>query len=471
MSADIATLSLTEMADAIRDGEVSSRQATESCIGRLEAAQPKLNCLIALEAERAMEAAADADADLARGHLRGPLHGVPLAHKDLFYRSGRVATCGSAIRRDFVPDHTATVLERLDAAGAIDLGTLHMAEFAMGPSGHNVPFGDCRNPWDTRCIPGGSSSGVGAATAARLIYGGLGSDTAGSIRLPAACCGLVGLKPTQTRISRHGVMPLSFSLDNAGPLTRTARDCARLTTVIAGADPRDPTCSLEPVPDYEDGIDGGVENLRIGIPSNYFFDDVDEEVRAALDRTIEVFQTLGASTLPVRVPDLDHVNNLTNILLNSEAATVHGPWMRDRPEDYSPEIRGRLEPGYFIPATRYLEALRLRGVLTEEFIGTGFAGADVLFTPLLPFPVPQLDATRFSAAGGLPAFLAAMTRCTRAVNYLGLPALSVPCGFSAGGTPFSFQLIGRPFAEGSLLRAAHAYQQATDWHRRIPMVH
>lgn len=470
MTGDIGSLSLTELADAIRGGEVSSSEATELCIGRLEAAHPRLNCLVSLRAESAMEAAAAADADLARGDLRGPLHGVPLAHKDLFYRSGLVSTCGSTIRRDFVPDHTATVLERLDAAGAIDLGTLHMVEFAMGPSGHNVPFGDCRNPWDTNRITGGSSSGVGAATAARLIFGGLGSDTAGSIRLPAACCGLVGLKPTQTRISRYGVMPLSFSLDNAGPLARTARDCARLTTVIAGADLRDPTCSLEPVPDFEEGIDGGVETLRIGIPSNYFFDDVDGEVRAALDQAIEVFQTLGASMVPVRVPDLDRVNDLTNIILTSEAATIHARWMRDRPEDYSPEIRGRLEPGYFISATQYLEASRLRGPLTDAFVAQSFAGVDVLFTPLLPFPVPELDATRFSAAGGLPAFLATMTRCTRPVNYLGLPALSVPCGFSAGGTPFSFQLIGRPFAEGPLLRAAHAYQQATDWHCREPVV-
>ena len=468
MSGTIESLSLTALAGAIRAGEVSSSQATEVCIRRLEAAQPRLNCLIALHAERAMEDAAAADDEQAKGHLRGPLHGVPLAHKDLFYRAGRVATCGSAIRRDFVPDHTATVLERLDAAGTVDLGTLNMAEFAMGPSGHNVHFGDCRNPWDPKCIPGGSSSGTGAATAARLVFGGLGSDTAGSIRLPAACCGLVGLKPTQGRISRHGVMPLSFSLDNAGPLTRTARDCARLATVISGADPMDPTTSREPVPDYEAGIDAGLAGLRIGVPSTYYFDDVDDEVGRSLDRALEVLEASGAATVPVEVPELGRINDLTNILLTAEAATLHARWMRERPGDYAPEILSRLEPGCAIPAIQYLEAARLRGPLTRDFVETAFAGADVLFTPLLPFPVPELDATRFGGAAGLPAYLARMTRCTRAVNYLGLPALSVPCGFAAAGTPIAFQLIGRPFAEGLLLRVAQAYQEATDWHEKEP---
>lgn len=466
MSDEVAALSLTAVADAIRERRLSAREVTELAIARIERAGPRLNCFLSLDAEAALEAAKRADAELARGRVRGALHGVPLAHKALFYRKGRIASCGSAIRRDFVPATTASVLERLDGVGAIDLGSLNMSEFALGPTGHNAHFGDCRNPWNPERIAGGSSSGSAAAAAARLIYGALGSDTAGSIRLPAACCGLVGLKPTQTRVSRHGVMPLSFSLDCVGPLARTVRDCARLAGVIAGADRADPTSSLEPVPDYEAGLNGGVKGLKIGVPANYFYDEVTE--KGALARSLEVYRSLGAEPVPVKVPEPRRLNDLAVIIQGAEAATIHARWMRTRAQDYSAEVRGRLEAGYQLAATQYLEASRLRAPLLREFAQSVFERVDILHAPVMAGAAPGLDETRFGAAPDFPALIAAMTRCTRPISYLGLPALSVPCGFAADGMPLGFQLVGPPFSEALLLRAGHAYEQATDWHEAAP---
>jgi aspartyl-tRNA(Asn)/glutamyl-tRNA(Gln) amidotransferase subunit A len=463
-------MTLTEAATAIRRRQVSARQLTLLCLERIARAQPRLNCFVSLDADKALKTASDADADLAHGHIRGPLHGVPLAHKDLFYRRGHISTCGSEIRRHYVPSRSATVLDRLDKAGAINLGTLHMSEFAMGASGHNAHLGDCRNPWNLEHIPGGSSSGPAAATAARLVYAALGSDTGGSIRLPAACCGLVGLKPTQSRVSRFGVMPLSFSLDSVGTLTRTVRDCTRLMQIIAGVDPKDPTCSQEPVPDYEIGLDEGVTGLRIGVPTDYFYDGVTHEVRVCLEESLGVYRALGATVIPVELPNLARLNDLATIVQNAEASTLHAHWMRLRPQDYSAEVRSRLALGYFIPATLYLEALRLRASLLTEFVEAAFSQVSFLYTPILAVPPPTLESTRFVSSATLSKFLAAMTRLTRPINYLGLPALSIPCGFSANGLPIGFQLIGPPFKELLLLRAGHAYQQVTNWHKTAPTV-
>ncbi len=274
MSEELTHLSLTDVAEAIRTKQVSAVEVTAACLRRIERLQPKLNCFISIEAEAALKAAAVADADLARGVLRGSLHGVPLAHKDMFYRAGQVSTCGSKINRDFVPDHTATVLSRLEAAGAIYLGGLNMAEFALGPTGHNEHWGHCRNPWNPDYITGGSSSGSGSAVAARLTYGALGSDTGGSVRMPAGVCGVVGLKPTWGRVSRYGVMPLSFSLDTVGPLARTVQDCACLTRIIAGSDPMDSTSSTALVPDYEATLSEGMKGIKIGVPTNYYYDEL-----------------------------------------------------------------------------------------------------------------------------------------------------------------------------------------------------
>ena len=468
MGDDIHLMSLVELADAIAARQLSAVEVATATAARAERLQPVLNCFISLQAEAALESAAAADAALARGAAPGPLHGVPLAHKDMFYRTGHVTTCGSRIRRDFVPDHDSTALARLDRAGAIYLGGLNMAEFATGPTGHNEHWGDCRNPWNQAHISGGSSSGSGASVGGRVVYGALGSDTGGSVRLPSACCGVVGLKPTNGLVSRHGLMPLSYTLDTVGPLTRVVRDAARITGVIAGHDPLDPTSSQRPVPDYEAALAEGATGLRIGVPTDYFYDVATDEVRALMERSLDVFRAAGAEVVEVSVPDIARINHLSNVVLSSEAAAIHEPWIAGRPDDYQEQVRNRYEPGLHVPAVKYIQALSARAGLLREFVDTALAGVDALHTPGIPFPIPTRDETNVGGGERMAQMVAGLSWCTRAANYLGGPALIVPCGFTESGLPAAFQLMGRPFSEATLFRLGHAYQDATDWHTRAP---
>jgi len=465
---EIGDLTLAGVAQAIRDRRVSSREATAACLGRIADWQPAINCFIRLDAERALQEAAAADEALAKGKVRGALHGVPLAHKDMYYRAGTVATCGSKIRRDWIADRTATALARLDRAGALQLGTLNMAEFALGPTGHNEHFGHCRNPYSRDHVTGGSSSGSGAGTAARLFWGALGSDTGGSIRVPAAICNLVGIKPTTGRVSRSGAMPLSQTLDTVGPLARTVRDCAILLREIAGADPDDPTASTAPVPDYEAGLEDGAAGLRVAIPVGYFRGDMTAETERLFDTAVAELRKAGAAIVEVETPGIELMNQLGTIVLSAEAATFHAQWIRTRPEDYSDQVRARIEPGFYQPATRYLEALNLRAPLLERFGESVFAKADALLTPVLPGSVPTIAETDVGGSPSLGRMLYAMTRNTRPINYLGLPALSLPGGFTANGLPWGIQLVGRPFGEALLFRLGRAYERATEWASRAP---
>ena len=457
--------SLTDDQSLKNEGKVSSVELTQAALERAKTLGAELNCFALLEPDEALKAAKKADR--ARGK-RGPLHGVPLAHKDLFYRKGKVVACGSKIRQDFVAPVTATVLERMSAAGAVTLGALHMAEFAFSPTGYNEHYGHPRNPWNTAHVPGGSSSGSGAALAARIVFGSLGSDTGGSIRLPAAMCGLTGLKPTVTRVSRAGVMPLSHSIDCVGPLARTARDCARLMQVISGADPADPSCAAIPVPRYEAALDGKARGLRIGVPRSYFYDAVSPEIRRILEASLDAYRRLGAKVVEVDVPDLSVINTFMHIVMVVEAATIHRRWLQTRRGDYSDQVASRIEPGLLYPATRYAEALAMRATLTREFVDKALAKADVLHLPAVPVPVPTIDETTRGDPAEVARVIGRIGHCTRGLNYLGLPAVSVPCGFDAKGLPVGFQLAGRPFSEGVLLRAADAYQRVTDWHQRSP---
>jgi aspartyl-tRNA(Asn)/glutamyl-tRNA(Gln) amidotransferase subunit A len=465
---DVSSWSLAQAAGALRTHRISSVELTRACLARAEAANPQLNCFLAIEADSALAAAQRADDALACGDACGLLHGVPLAHKDMFYRAGKVTTGGTKIRRDFVPHKDSTIAKRLDAAGAVWLGALNMSEFAANPAGHNVHYGHCRNPWDPESITGGSSSGSAAAVGARACFGSIGSDTGGSIRVPAAVCGVVGLKPTYGLVSRHGALPRSWSLDCVGPLARTVEDCALLTQAIAGRDPLDPTSADLPVPDYVAGLRGGIEKLRIGVPANFFFDDVHPSVHTQLDSALQVLQRLGAECVKVVVPDQERLFTISDAVVKSEAATLHGRWIRERPQDYSLFVRSRIEAGFHIPATRYLEAVALRARILADFVARAFEHADVLFTPVLPIEVPKLAATEVGTPADVQRVIVALTRCTRNVNFLGLPALCVPCGFSSNGMPVGFQLIGRPFSEATLFRTGHAYESATDWHLRLP---
>jgi aspartyl-tRNA(Asn)/glutamyl-tRNA(Gln) amidotransferase subunit A len=468
MSAAIYDWSLTQAAEGLRARQVSSVELTRACLARAEAVNPGLNCFISIEAEDALAAAKRADDAIARGESRGPLHGVPLAHKDMFYRAGKVSTGGSKIRRDFIPGTDSAIAKRLEAAGAVWLGNLNMSEFAANPAGHNVHYGHCHNPWDPKSISGGSSSGSASAVAARACFGSIGSDTGGSVRLPAAVCGVVGLKPTYGRVSRHGALPRSWSLDSIGPLARTVEDCAVLAAAISGRDPLDPTTADVPVPDYSSLLHRPIRKLRLGVPSNFFFDSVDDSVRSRLDAAIDVLAGLGTAHVDVVVPDQARLFTISDAVVKSEAATLHGRWIEERPEDYSLFVRSRIEAGFHIPARRYLEAVALRGRILSDFVSRVFDTVDVLFTPVLPIQVPKLVETEVGTPTDVQRVIVDLTRCTRNINYLGLPAVSVPCGFTANGKPVGFQLIGRPFAEATLLRAGHAYQCATDWHTRSP---
>ena len=465
---EVTGLSLVGVADAIAGGSVSALEVTRACLERIEQLQPRLNCFIQVDKESALESARRADKQLKDGKAAGLLHGVPLAHKDLYYRAGRVSTGGSLIRKDFVPDYTATVLERMDAAGAVELGSLNMCEFAQGPHGLNDHFGHCRNPWNVEHICGGSSSGSGVSVAARLLYGSLGTDTGGSVRLPAGMCGLVGLKPTYGRVSRHGVMPLSFSLDHVGPLTRTVRDCARMMGIIAGQDQRDPTSVSEPVPDYETGLEAGVKGLKIGVPTNYFYEKADKEIEAGMEACLEVYRGLGAEVITVEVPDPREIFDLGQVVSRSEVAAIHREWLATRADDYSPQVRVRSQQGLMIPATHYLEALSLRQNTLAEFVSAVFGKVDLLHTPVLSIPVPSIAETDVGASDKMGDVLTALTWCTRPFNYLGVPVLAMPAGFTDNGLPMAFQLAGRPFAEALLLRAGEAYQAETRWHERVP---
>jgi len=378
---DVADLSLVEAADAVRRGEVSAVALLEACLANLDADEHAVNATIWVDKEGAFAAARAADAKRAAGGVLGPLHGLPLAHKDMYYQAGRLSTCGSAIRRDFVPDYSATVIERLAAAGAYAFAGLNMAEFAQNGTGHNRHHGDCRNPWNLSHITGGSSSGSGAAVASRFTYAALGSDTGGSIRLPAAANGVSGIKPTQTRVSRYGVMPLSFSADNVGPLARTARDCARILKLIAGHDPCDPTSAEMPVPDYEAGLNGDLRGVRIGVPVTYFMDDVDAPVQAAFEASLAVLAGRGATLVSLELPLMDAVATYASVVSRVEAATIHAEWMRKHPQDFATHINARMFPGFAIPATYYVEALSRRGPILKAFATEVFGQVDLLATP------------------------------------------------------------------------------------------
>ncbi len=468
---DLALEDLSAIADAIADGRITSVEATEACLARIEIWQPRTNAFLRVYKEKALAQARAMDAELKAGKRRGPLHGVPMAHKDMYYRKGELSTGGSAIRREWRPDVTATVLEKLDAAGVVELGFLNMAEFAAGPTGHNVHHGHCRNPWDETRVTGGSSSGSGASVAARMVFGALGSDTGGSIRLPAAACGVVGMKATYGRVSRAGAVARSWTLDHVGPLTRTVRDNARMLGAIAGYDPNDSTTSEKPVPDYEALLEGGVAGLRIGLAlPNDGPAPLDPKIGAAIQAAADTLGRLGARISSTKLPDFTALYRSAEVMVKCEAAAMHRPWMEKTPELYANQVRTRMEAGFFIPATQYIDALRLRAHFVTEFLSMAMDGVDAVLLPAIPFPIPTIEETDTETKGG-PAVLrmvAGFTGLTRPFNTLGVPALSVPCGFDGNGAPIGMQLVGRPFDEAMLYRIGHAYQGATDHHRKVP---
>jgi aspartyl-tRNA(Asn)/glutamyl-tRNA(Gln) amidotransferase subunit A len=427
----------------------------EAVLERARAVQPKLNCFLRIDDHSALAAAHLADRELARGYVRGPLHGVPMAHKDMYYRRGVVSTCGSKIMRDKPAKATARVLEHLDAAGAIQFGVLNMAEFAMGPTGHNWHYGHCRNPWDPERITGGSSSGCGAAVGARAAFAALGSDTGGSVRLPAAFCGISGVRPTHGLVSVENILPLCPSLDTVGPLTRTVEDSAVILGVIA--------------PGFAFDLEKPVNGLRIGRPRQLFYDGCDAEIASAMEASLEVFRRLGASVVDVDLPDLGPLSASAAALHAAEASPFHDEWFRTRPQDYSPQVRERLEKGRSVLALDYVKALNARAPAIAAFCEAVFSKVDLVHGPVVQFQTPTIAETDTSTGEAVAQMLARFVRLTRPISYLGLPVVCANAGFTTAGMPIGMQLIAPPLGEATALRAGHAFQRAAGWHLRAAL--
>ena len=467
MSQPLHELTLAQAGESVRRRDVTALALTEAALARAEDVQPKVNCFLRIDRESALEAAERADAEIAAGNWRGPLHGVPLAHKDVFDREGHVASAGTILFDTPATSH-ATVMSRLEAAGANYLGALNLDEFAAGGTGANDHYGRTYNPWNTDHISGGSSGGSAACVAARAAFGALGGDAGGSIRIPAAMCGVIGLKPTFGRVSRADTAPRTFSVDCTGPLTRTAEDCALMLRAIAGHDPRDPTTPDVPVPDYHAALRSDLKGVRVGVAVGNPFDQVEPEIARLLSEAHDSLRDLGAELVDVAVPDVMRFNDLQQILAKSEAAVICGKWMRERPDDMTFDAISVVQEGLLIPATRYLESKALRAPLLEAHVRAIFGSVDILFAPALAGPTPTIAETSFDDQDMVERLFTRSARFTRFTNYLGTPSLSVPCGFTANGLPAAFQLHGPPFGEARLLAAAHAYQGVTDNHTRAP---
>jgi aspartyl-tRNA(Asn)/glutamyl-tRNA(Gln) amidotransferase subunit A len=451
----LTSLSCVELAAAIRERRTTCVTAMEAVLERARAVQARLNCFLRIDDHSALAAAHLADRELARGYVRGPLHGVPMAHKDMYYRRGVVSTCGSKIMRDKPAKATAKVLEHLDAAGAIQFGVLNMAEFAMGPTGHNWHYGHCRNPWDPERITGGSSSGSGAAVGARAAFAALGSDTGGSVRLPASFCGISGVRPTQGLVSVENILPLCPSLDAVGPLTRTVEDAAVILSVIA--------------PGFAFDLEKSVKGLRIGRPRQLFYDGCDAEIASAMEASLDVFRRLGASVVDVDLPDFGPLSALAAALHAAEANPFHDEWFRTRPQDYSPQVRERLEKGRAVLALDYVKALNARAPAIAAFCDAVFSKVDLVHGPVVQFQTPTIAETDLSTGEAVAQMLGRFVRLTRPISYLGLPVVCANAGFTRAGMPIGMQLIAPPLGEASALGAGHAFQRATDWHLRAPL--
>jgi aspartyl-tRNA(Asn)/glutamyl-tRNA(Gln) amidotransferase subunit A len=451
---------ISELAPRLRRKEVSPVELTRACLERIEKLNPALNAFITVTAESALAEARAAESEISRGEWRGPLHGIPVALKDLIDTAGTRTTAASGLYQNRVPTKDAEVVQRLRRAGAVILGKNNLHEFAYGGSSLVSFFGDVHNPWDVAHIAGGSSGGSAAAVAAGLCYAAIGTDTAGSIREPAALCGCVGIKPTYGRVSARGVIPLSWSLDHVGPLAATVGDTAVVLQAIAGYDPLD-VCSADgPASDYVAGLGDATKALRVGVPRAHFYDDLDDEVRAAVERALAV---IGALVAEVRDVQIEVSSDRT--VQAAESFAYHAENVARTPELYQPETLRRIRSGEKISAAEYIQRRR---ELDEERRRAHdfFAGVDLLVTPTMPIPAPAIAHLKRDPAALRPAELA-LLRNTRPFNVWGLPAISVPCGFTKGGLPIGLQIAGPYWREDLVLQLAHAYERRTEWHTRL----
>lgn len=449
---------LAALATALRERRLSPVEVVGALLERIEIVDKELNAFITVLPERALEEAARAEKEILDGEYRGPLHGVPVGLKDLIYTKGVRTTMGSAFFEDYVPDHSATVVSKLEEAGAIIVGKTNTHEFAYGPTGDRSYFGPTRNPHDPDRIPGGSSGGSGAAVAAGLCYAALGSDTAASVRVPAALCGVVGMKPTFGRVSKSGVFPLAWTLDHVGPLTRTVEDNALLLNALAGYDAQDPYSADMPLEDFARELQRSVRGGSVGVPVNHYFENVESEVEGRVREAIEVFRSLGAEVREVEIPDLPETLKAQRIILAVEAYTVHEERLKSEPERFGDEISERIRDAEHLKAYRYARAQQITKRRSLEEFERALEEVDVLLTPTVPIAATEIGQREVESGGHKELVFSALTRLTGPTNLNGLPSLSIPCGFTGSGLPVGLQLIGRSFDEATLYRYGHAHE-------------
>ena len=462
---ELCYMTIAQAAPLLRDGQLSPVELTRAFLERIEAIDGRLNSYVTLLPERALAQARAAEAEILRGDYRGPLHGIPIGLKDLYDTAGILTTAMSRVTPDRVPTEDATTVARLNQAGTILLGKLAMHEFALGGPDFTSLFPPARNPWNLAHIPGGSSSGSGAAVAAGLCMGALGSDTGGSIRGPASMCGIVGIKPTYGRVSNFGVVPLSWSQDHCGPMTWTVADNALMLQALAGHDPKDPTTSTAPVPDYSAALRDGIAGMTIGVPRRYFFEagpDVEPETLAAIEGALEVMAELGATVRDVDLPHVEQSRAANQTIMMGEAFAYHEHNLKTRREDYGAMVRDRFLLGGMLTISDYVQAQRVRSLIKRE-MADALREVDVLVTPTSPKPAAALEGYSGGATLTGPSF-------TGPFNASGIPAISTPGGFSSDGLPIGLQIAGKPFDEATVLRVAYAYEQAARWFERRPEV-
>lgn len=457
-------LTVSQIGKLIAEKKVSPVEVLRSLLERIDRMDKTINAYITLTADKAAEAARRAEKEILEGRYRGPFHGVPIAIKDIVNTKGVRTTCGSKVLAENVPKEDAAVVERLKEAGAVIVGKLNLHELALGGTTINPHFGPTHNPWDPDRIPGGSSGGSAAAVAGSLCFASIGADGAGSIRIPSALCGIVGLKPTYGRVSRYGVVPFtSWSLDHCGPMTKSVEDAALMLGIIAGFDPRDPSMYDVPVPDYRKALAGGVKGLKLVVPKQYFTDSIDPEVNESFQQAVRVMKDLGAQIGEVSLPHISYTLPVFWGVSLPEVACYHGQGLEERPQDYGTDVRSIIRAGRCISGGDYLRAQRARRVIAADF-SEALRSADAILTPTVPFPAPTIRGESNPATSrGLD-----LIRLTCPFNLSGIPAITVPCGFSRAGLPIGFHIAGRPFEESMVLRVAHAYETQTPWHERRP---
>ena len=466
---DLPYAPISELAAQVASRELSARELTRTFLSRIEAINPRVNAYTLVLAGEAEDEARRIDETIEQGRAPGLLAGVPLAIKDLIDLAGVPTTSAAHRRFHYTPEVDAPLVARLRRAGAVILGKTNLHEFAYGVTNINPHFGPVRNPWDLARIPGGSSGGSAAAVAAGLCAGALGSDTGGSIRIPSSLCGTVGLKPTYGRIPRTGVVPLAWTLDHLGPITRTVRDAALLLAVTAGPDPGDPASAPAALPPVDERLEGGIRGMRLGVPRRFFWERTDPEVLGLAEAALRILVDCGAILVDIDLPHAEDAGKAVAILISVEATAYHERRLRRSLGAYGDDLQIRLLRGFFIPGTDYMLAQRARAFLTQEFLAA-FQRADVLVTPATTVPARPIEEDPAAAPAASLAMSMELTRFTNQFNLTGLPALSVPCGFTHIGLPAGLQIVGKPFDEETVLRVGHTYEQATEWHRRRPPV-